>query len=388
MFKSIFPTDCTTLLDYFEDEKCDVAILEEPEHLNCPFVPDVSFRHRFNHVVGIIHTNYAAYLKSSVYGFVTAPLFLSAFNLHSRYHCDVIIKLSSTIDSIAKEKENVSNCHGIRQDFLEEGRKRALHLENKVTIKDNNKYASDKIYFCGKLLWAKGFESMIELENAFKKVTGDYFPIDIVGSGPEEEEIRRAFHGNDLLQSISDNDVSAGLSRSSSVKERMEKLIVTIPKSRHELLNFKIPVNFLGRKDHASMKQEYKIFFNPSITEVLCTTTAEALAMGKFAIIPSHPSNVFFEQFPNCLIYNNKSEFISQMQFAIQNDPQPLSRIDILSWEAATERLIKASIITKKEEKRRERVQQESSDERAGEIVGSGIYKRLRLYLRNSCEKS
>ena len=125
MFKSIFPTDCTTLLDYFDDEECDVAILEEPEHLNCPYVPDVSFRHRFNHVVGIIHTNYAAYLKSSVYGFVTAPLFLSAFNLYSRYHCDVIIKLSSTIDSIAKEKENVSNCHGIRQDFLEEGRRRA-----------------------------------------------------------------------------------------------------------------------------------------------------------------------------------------------------------------------------------------------------------------------
>ena len=57
-----------------------------------------------------------------------------------------------------------------------------------------------------------------------------------------------------------------------------------------------IPAIFHGRIDHFSLTKQYKIFVNPSITEVLCTTTAEALAMEKFVIIPSHPSNAFFMQ--------------------------------------------------------------------------------------------
>jgi digalactosyldiacylglycerol synthase len=45
----------------------------------------------------------------------------------------------------------------------------------------------------------------------------------------------------------------------------------------------KLPVTFFGAKDH-SVLTDYKVFINPSISEVLCTTIVEALAMGKWVI--------------------------------------------------------------------------------------------------------
>lgn len=124
--------------------------------------------------------------------------------------------------------------------------------------------------------------------------------------------------------------------------------------------------------DRVLTKASIQIFVNPSTSEVLCTTSAEALAMGKFVIIPSHPSNDFFAQFPNCLTYATKEEFVAYLCYALTHSPEPLTReyAHALSWEAATERLIAAGAIPVAEA---ERMAEATSSEEAAIEVSSTL---------------
>jgi hypothetical protein len=160
-----------------------------------------------------------------------------------------------------------------------------------------------------------------------------------------------------------------------------------LPRGLYEFRRQPIPATFPGRIDHAKLKYEqgnstdtsrYKVFVNPSISEVLCTSTAEALAMGKFVIIPDHPSNEFFQKFPNCLSYRNPHEFVANLRWALSHDPVPhtpeLARE--FTWEAATDRFLEASAITHKEARERELLGRSKIDERIAWLhkeIGKGV---------------
>ena len=405
--KSIFAMgDITALLDI--DPDVDVCILEEPEHLNAYRAPGDgnSWTAKFNFVVGIIHTNYVEYASAHYTGLWSAPAIRVLGSAMVRAYCHVVIKLSDTLQEFAIGKERTSNVHGVRSEFLREGLRRAHEAKEKRELDRNGaeQHTEDQTgaYFIGKILWTKGLDKLLELEDYYKQSTGNYFEIEIYGNGPEEEEIKRAFHGRNFEvkpitskqlftgSKINDNkkiedlgahefDVNEGTPRnlSTHLSKFTSSIELDLPKSLHEWRKTPIPAKFPGRVDHATLGK-YKVFINPSLSEVLCTTTAEALAMGKWVIIPVHPSNTFFMQFPNCLGYKNKLEFAANLHWALSHDPDPLIPEEqrLFSWEAATERLLEASAITRGEARERQRRGMSKADERIAWFhneVGKGL---------------
>lgn len=125
-----------------------------------------------------------------------------------RAYCHKVLKLSGVLQSYAPEKENVENVHGVRDDFVHEGKRRAHCSTNETLPLDEE--VEGQVYYIGKILYAKGFEQLLLLEEFYRECTGKYFAIDIYGNGPDEDEIKRAFHGRrrnrGKSQSESDSD--------------------------------------------------------------------------------------------------------------------------------------------------------------------------------------
>lgn len=107
--------------------------------------------------------------------------------------------------------------------------------------------------------------------------------------------------------------------------------------------------------------------------ELIIHTSLFLLTRG---LVPA--SNEFFFKFANCLSYSNLDECVTKLQYALENNPEPLTDETkrMLSWEGATERLYKAAAITVKEAKAREESGMESER-----------LKAVRFHL-NSCRRS
>eukprot|EP00980_Cylindrotheca_fusiformis_P006413 scaffold1375_cov137-Cylindrotheca_fusiformis.AAC.2 len=462
---TLFPCSSCAMIP---DDEADIAILEEPEHLNWLRVPPDSkeeksmlgWQFKFNFVVGIMHTNYRSYAEQSglATSLIGAPALASLSSMVVRAYCHRVIRLSATLPVLDQEREKTCNVHGVRSEFFEEP-------------EDTNCDVTEPsaIYFIGKLVWAKGFDKLLEMEDLFKQTWGEYFQIDIYGSGNDKDSIQRAFFGrrgivdmgdgtsnqdeevNDsvldrsaaqlfgatgslrdqlqpeggseeppgqrtriertcepdplqILGELSGKSIETSLSTTAAVGDICKQATyfgfhgtfseyskeddsskgyrLDLPKSKFEFRRHPIPARFLGTKDHAVIKNipSHRIFLNLSESEVLCTTTAEALAMGKWVIIPEHrkfhfseprhswfgstlspscyfiASNTFFVQFSNCLAFSSKEDCIEKIRHALSNDPQPLSKeaATMLSWEGANNRLFDAALMTRTEYEERE----------------------------------
>lgn len=296
------------IIGTISEDEVDIMVLEEPEHLNWYRAPGESWTRKFKHVVGIVHTNYFVYAQEQPAALIRAPAMKLLCTWMCRSHCHRLIKLSGTLGQFAPEKELIENVHGVRGTFLDIGEEVRTKLLDPSVAASDPVFAPDaepSIYFIGKMLWSKGIGTLMELIEYAEKSTGIKLKVDMYGGGPDKDE----------------------------AAARAERAGLDMP--------------FHGPVDHAELAMSHKIFINPSTSEVLCTTVAEALAMGKFVVLPSHPSNDFFAQFPNCLPYASKEEFVGNLYYALSHSPEPLSEeySYALSWRAATERFEAAGCI-------------------------------------------
>ncbi|WCJ34188.1 Digalactosyldiacylglycerol synthase 1 chloroplastic [Euphorbia peplus] len=294
--RSIMPTGDTS--QFISSKEADIAILEEPEHLNW-YHHGKRWTDKFNHVVGVVHTNYLEYIKREKNGALQAFLVKHINNWVTRAYCDKVLRLSAATQDLPKSV--ICNVHGVNPKFLKIGEKVAAEKEL------GQPAFSKGAYFLGKMVWAKGYKELIDLLAKHKSEL-DGFNLDVFGNGEDANEVQSAAKRLDLN------------------------------------------VNFMKGRDHADDSLHgYKVFINPSVSDVLCTATAEALAMGKFVICADHPSNEFFRSFPNCLTYKTSEDFVAKVREALENEPQPLTPEQMfnLSWEAATERFMQYSELDK-----------------------------------------
>lgn len=248
----------------------DVVILEEPEHLNW-YHHGRRWSDVYTHVVGIAHTNYLKYAREdNGDGIIKSGFLKEGFtkimnDCVCAAHTDIVVKLSATLPDVPGENL-VCNVHGVRAEFLAIGR----------AIKERDNGA----YFLGKADYTKGYRELIDNLIQHRDTPGNSAaelpPIDTYGSGKDYEKI------------VAEID-AAGL-----------------PITPHSAI------------DHANPAMHtYRVFINPSTSDVLCTATAEALAMGKTVVIPEHPSNTFFAQFTNCHMYTDTAEMVRLLNDAL-----------------------------------------------------------------------
>ncbi|MDF1750024.1 MAG: hexosyltransferase [Alphaproteobacteria bacterium] len=278
--RSIMPTG-----DIFRSiPSADALILHEPEHLG--WIPWTTPRRALaaNKVVGIVMTNYADYVRST-HKHRAMPAWLSDglarfvtwyHRTRVAKHTDIAIPLSGAVAEIADVGGRLREAQvtGVSSTW-----------RDVEPVRDGQ----TGIYFLGRLIWEKGLADLIEIACR----TGH--SIDVIGDGADQVAVKaRACSAN-------------------------------------------APLTFLGPSAEPWTRiQPYKTFFNPSTSEVLCTTTAEALVAGRHVVIPECPANEPFRRYPNTHFYTDMDGACAALDTAIAAPTIPPEKVrDDFHWPQA-----------------------------------------------------
>jgi len=254
----------------------DLVILEEPEHLFAPY-PWNRIRKDRKHVIGIVMTNYEYYHGQHI------PKVLARWYQHySRFIMQHVCHRLLAIAPVQQDVCSLPICQVVPLNGVD-----AKFFEFQKPLRDGG------CYFMGKLIPEKGIEELFSNLSA-----AGVSQIDLYGNGSNQwiDQLSLKYKVNPSLKGLS----------------------------------------YQPWQDIAG----YNVFINCSRSEYLCTTTANALVMGHWVIVPEHPSNQFYASFRNCLTYSSQAEFIEQYKHTQTHAPAEDPKKNELSWEAACNRLI------------------------------------------------
>lgn len=228
-------------------------VLHEPEHL--AWLPWTTPRRRLSarKVVGIVMTNYEDYVASA-YKNRVLPRWLTqgAGRLVTRYHRHLIARHTDVAVPLSGAVRNVTGVGGRLREARVTG---VIAPWAAVPPVGPDTRA---VYFLGRLIWEKGLADVIEVARR------SGLTMDVIGDGADREAV---------------------LARARAAGA---------------------PLNFLGPSSEPwSLIGPYSVFFNPSRSEVLCTTTAEALVAGRHVVLPECPANEPFRRYPNTHFFTN-----------------------------------------------------------------------------------
>ncbi|KAJ1384791.1 putative digalactosyldiacylglycerol synthase 1, chloroplastic [Sesbania bispinosa] len=145
---------------FIPSRDADIAILEEPEHLNW-------YHHE--------------YIKREKNGALQAFFVKHINNWVTRAYCHKVLRLSAATQDLPKSV--ICNVHGVNPKFLKIGEKIAADREL------GQKAFTKGAYFLGKMVWAKGYKELIYLL-AKHKSDLDGFKLDVFGNGEDANEVQ------------------------------------------------------------------------------------------------------------------------------------------------------------------------------------------------------
>jgi digalactosyldiacylglycerol synthase len=303
--------------------------------------PSPSWADKFGHVVGVVHTNYLDYAAREEGGALKSAALAVVNSALVRAHTHKAIKLSDAVQPLPRSVTEF--VHGVPAAFLDVGRKRAAALERAhgggggwgsrfgrgrksaaapgpaadASSRPASATFARGAYFIGKAVWAKGYTELLDLVEA---TAAD-------GGG-----------GSDNKRSSSSSPSLARVDCYGGGED--------LPALRAAAAARALPLAFHGPRDHLDARMhDYRVLVNPSTSDVVATTTAEALAMGKWVVVADLPCNAWFGGFRNTLRYRTPAEFAGALRHALAHDPHPVTADEAaaLSWEAATQRFLDAA---------------------------------------------
>ena len=237
-------------------------MLEEPEHL-C-WYPLTRSRRRIaaDRVVGLVMTNYEYYVGHAK--FPGASLLATLVARYHRYlirtRTDVAVPLSAVVPMTGISVRD-ARITGVLPAYAD---------VPPVTPTISG------VYFIGKTIWEKGLDTLIDIACR----TGQQ--VDVFGDGPDSEAVR------------------------TTARERGA------------------PLRFHGASDSPwTMLSDYRVFLNPSQSETICTTTAEALVAGRHVVLPACPGNDPFLKYPNAHFYRDVDGAVAALRRALAELPVP-----------------------------------------------------------------